>query len=83
MCSLKLGDDIQIHSQQEAVLSKANNQTSPHTVNQLMGVIVVFNQRIKKNCFNALLPPVNRVLVSTSVFNPLRVALNNLYMEFL
>jgi hypothetical protein len=48
-----------------------------------MAVYVVFSQRIQKNCFNALITLVDRVLIFTSVFNPLRVALNNLYMEFL
>ena len=45
--------------------------------------IVVFSLRIQKNYWNASQTPLDRVLIFTSVFNPLRVALNNLYMEFL
>jgi hypothetical protein len=53
------------------------NQTH-YTVKRLIAGFVVFNQRTKKNSFAALLSRFDPVLLFNSVFNPLRVALNNL-----
>src|ERR1035437_8689274 len=54
------------------------------TRKQLMAVYVVFNQRIQKNCFNALLTLLDRVLIFTSVFNPPKgCAQQSLYVVFM
>ena len=48
------------------------------TTKQLMNALVVFSQRTKKNSQMTFLSRFDPVLIFTSVFNPLRVALNNL-----
>jgi len=48
------------------------------TVKQLVAAFVVFSQRAKKNSKMTFLSRLHPVLIFTSVFNPLRVALNNL-----
>jgi hypothetical protein len=56
---------------------------SHRTVKLFKAAFVVFSQRTQKTSDMTLFTRLDPVLIFNSVINPLRVALNNLYMEFL